>query len=364
MKKRIAHLADLHFDIDHREDALNCFEFAVSHAIHYECEALVIAGDIWDRSIQVDDRSPFTPVFQCVRQASQFMPVIIIAGNHDRPGSLAPFVFAEAEHPVRVITQGPEAFILSGILFSCLPWPTKAYLLSRMNGSQDETDLIAGDAIRQIMTGFAAYHADQNLLPHLLVAHLNVTGSETESGQVMLGGDVMVSASDLEMSGADYVALGHIHKRQMLGAKCWYPGSLYHCNFGELEPKYMHIVDVWPGGYEIDEIRLPSRPKVVIDDPDFSDFDILKDADVKLRVRLTEEELRTFDESERSAFLRELGAHSVTIERIVIPRERVRCEIITEATTLRDKVTAWGETVGETIQESALQKADELEVST
>lgn len=365
---KIAHIADLHLDVAHRDDAVNAFRFAVETAIERRCDALVLAGDVFDRRVSVDDASPLLPALRIVRDAAHFMPVIIVKGNHDVPGALDVFGQLREPHPI-IVADTPVVVDAGGIRWSLLPYPTKAFLMTRATGSQDDTDQILAGALRSIIGGFAAAHAGAaSPLPHVLVYHGNVSGSVTATGQVMLGGDVIISAADLESSGADYVALGHIHARQTLGTRCHYPGSMYHCNFGEVEPKFLSIVDVERGAQpRIEAVRLPSRPKVVIDlAPDgtatepYAPND-LADADVKVRVRMTEEEFATFDEPAMRAVAERAGAHSVIVERIVIPRERIRSEAVAASESLADKVTEWGRTVDVDIPSGVLDKAAMIE---
>jgi exonuclease SbcD len=369
--KTIAHLADLHFDVDHLEDALTCFTAAITAAVERRCDAMILAGDIWDREIRVDERSPLMPVVRLIRDVADHMPVIIVKGNHDRPGSLGIFEQLDALKMIRVF-ETPGQVLLGGIVFSCLPYPNKAFLLAQANGSQDETDVKANNALRGIIAGFAAgrqgYFGQANAVsenaPHILVYHGNVTGGAVESGQILLGGDVMIGAADLEASGADYVALGHLHAWQKLGTRCYYPGSLYHCNFGETESKYMNIVRVSRGAHEVEKVRLPSRPRVTVDvTPDSlresAPMDDYEDMHLRVRVRMTEEEAASFDEQLAANTYR--GIASLKVEKIITPRERIRCEQITEAQQLRDKVLAWGESVGEQITDDVLEFADVLE---
>lgn len=362
--KTIAHLADLHFDVDHLEDALTCFTAAITAAVERRCDAMILAGDIWDREIRVDERSPLMPVVRLIRDVADHMPVIIVKGNHDRPGSLGIFAELKATHPI-FVAEAPETRCIGGVVYSCLPYPNKAFLLAQANGSQEETDVKANNALRRIIAGFAAEHANYGPdTPHVLVYHGNVTGGAVESGQILLGGDVMIGAADLEASGADYVALGHLHAWQKLGTRCYYPGSLYHCNFGETEDKYLNITRVWRGGHEVERVKLPSRPRITVDGTvedllQELDFSFTDDAHVRVRIRLNEEEAAAFDEMQISALFR--NAASLKVEKIITPRERVRCEQITEAQQLRDKVRAWGESVGETITDDVLEFADVLE---
>jgi exonuclease SbcD len=362
--KTIAHLADLHFDVDHLEDALRCFTAAIMAAVERRCDAMVLAGDVWDREIRVDERSPLMPVVRLIRDVADHMPVIIVKGNHDRPGSLGLFSQLKAEHPI-FVAEAPTSIGCAGISWSLLPYPNKAFLLAQANGSQEETDVKANNALRGIIAGFAAEHANYGPdTPHVLVYHGNVTGGAVESGQILLGGDVMIGAADLEASGADYVALGHLHAWQKLGTRCYYPGSLYHCNFGEVEDKYMNIVRVSRGAHEVEKVRLPSRPRVTVDVTPESlresmPMDDYEDMHLRVRVRMTEEEAASFDEQLAANTYQ--GIASLKVEKIITPRERVRCEAITEAQQLRDKVLAWGESVGEQITDDVLECADVLE---
>lgn len=362
--KTIAHLADLHFDTDHLEDALTCFIAAINAAVERKCDAMVLAGDIWDREIRVDERSPLMPVVRLIRDVADHMPVIIVKGNHDRPGSLGIFSELKAKHPI-IVAETPQSFELGGVFWSLLPYPNKAFLLAHANGSQEETDVKANTALRGIVAGFAAEYAGYGAeIPHVLAYHGNVTGGAVESGQILLGGDVMIGAADLEASGADYVALGHLHAWQQLGTCCYYPGSLYHCNFGETESKYMNIVRVSRGAHEVEKVKLPSRPRITVDGTvedllQELDYSFTDDAHVRVRIRLNEEEAAAFDEMQITALFR--NAASLKVEKIITPRERIRCEQITEAQQLRDKVRAWGESVGETITDDVLEFADVLE---
>jgi exonuclease SbcD len=338
---------------------------------------MVLAGDIWDRGIAVDERSPLMPVVRLIRGLAEHMPVIIVKGNHDRPGSLDIFSEIKAKHDITV-AEKPMLVYEAGIAWMLMPYPTKAYLMSQTDLSQEDGDRIASGLVEQVVRGLAAeLHESKN--PRVLVFHGNVTGAQTESGQTMLGGDIMVSAAALESaSGAEYVALGHIHKRQQIG-RCYYPGSLYHCNFGELEPKSMNIVTIHdvkvPGSatepiVTVESVPLPSRPKVMLecvwhgDMIEFSSEGIAScdGADVKARVRMTEEQAATFDEGEVRELYMDAGAHSVRVERIIIPRERVRSEAVAGAQKLRDKVSAWGASIGEEIPVGVLEKADAVEM--
>ena len=70
----------------------------------------------------------------------------------------------------------------------------------------------------------------------MLAGHVTVGGSETSSEKsMMLGRDHVLLLSDVALPQLDYVALGHIHRRQVLrrDPHVVYPGSLQRIDFGE-----------------------------------------------------------------------------------------------------------------------------------
>lgn len=373
---RFAHIADLHLDPEHPE-ALEILNHVIDVAQQRACDLLLLAGDIWDRRVVLDRTSPVNAALEYIELATSRMPVYILKGNHDREGSLTAFARVGAhvieEHPVTALL-----FTHAGnpIRISAIPYPSKSALMRWLpeGTDQDTSDAIANNALRQIIRGFAATHSETPDVPHILMYHGNVTGCRVESGQIMLGGDVMISAADLEESGADYIALGHIHGYQVLGTKCVYSGSIYHTDFGEVEPKYMVVGEISDEGATWEAVRLPSRPKVNVEalvlltdeghhDITITDMDALiasDDADVKIKYRIAESDVSGFNEQALASFVPD--AYSVRYERIVLPRERVRAENIVEARTLREKLISYATVIDAELPEGVLAKADSIEV--
>ncbi|MNN01202.1 putative metallophosphoesterase YhaO [compost metagenome] len=102
------------------------------------------------------------------------------------------------------------------------------------------------------------FHRDpSSSLYHIALLHANVDGQE--------GHDVYspCTISDLQKSGYDYWALGHIHKRQILCEAPWvvYPGNIQGRSMKETGPKGCYIVDVNENKdttlhfYELDHVR-------------------------------------------------------------------------------------------------------------
>lgn len=368
----IAHTADLHFSKDNLEQTIPAFQHVVTESIKAGAHALVIAGDLWDRALAVDEKSPLVPVVRAIREAAAFFPVIIIRGNHDPAGSLDVFGEIRAHYPV-IVANEPRQELLNGVLFSMLPYPTKAFLMSRSDASQDDGDRMMNDALRSIVAGFGAMAADvPGNHPHVLVYHGNIAGCSVETGQTLLGGDVMVGATDLlSLSGADYVALGHIHMRQHWhDGRVSFPGSHVRLNFGELEERSFNLATLGEE-FSVQRIPIPGRARVVVnatwsedggvvfpgnEGTDFSAPDYA-DADVSLRLLLPP------DVSLNPACFEQMfqHAHSLKIETERIRVTRVRSEAVTTARTLADKVAAWGEATGQEIPPGVLEKAAVVE---
>jgi exonuclease SbcD len=118
-----------------------------------------------------------------------------------------------------------------------LPWVTRSMLLAmpeyREMGDVDlerEMSSLIANAVRGLMTGL------DPSVPAVLMAHVSVQGASLGYEQsIMLGRDVTVGLDDLSSRGFDYVALGHIHKHQVLSTNppSVYAGSPERIDFGE-----------------------------------------------------------------------------------------------------------------------------------
>jgi len=98
----------------------------------------------------------------------------------------------------------------------------------------------------------------------VLMAHMTVHGCELSAGRFRLSEqyDVIADSNDLS-SGWDYVALGHIHKPQVLRGQSHvrYSGSLDRLDFAERdEDKGVVLVDIGPEGLRGEPRFIPILP--------------------------------------------------------------------------------------------------------
>ena len=125
----------------------------------------------------------------------------------------------------------------------------------------------------------AIYSRAQELdpqMPAVIAAHLTVNGATVGTERsMMLGRDHVLMAGDLVRPQVDYVALGHIHKHQVLRTEApmmAYSGSLQRVDFSEEgDEKGFCVVDLDPAAPQgrrltgFDFHALEARPFVTIE---------------------------------------------------------------------------------------------------
>jgi exonuclease SbcD len=161
-------------------------------------------------------------------------------------------------------------------------------------------------------------------LPTVAAFHGTVAGASYGAERsVMLGQDLILPRGIIDVPGVDYVALGHIHKHQQIGAKppMVYPGSLERIDFGEEhEEKGFVIADVEKGRTDWRFVPVHARPFVTItvDVRDHGDADerirraiakhSVEAAIVRVQVQCTQAQRRSINERAIADQLKKGGA--------------------------------------------------------
>lgn len=293
---RIIHLADLHLGkmlhqaslIDIQKELL---EQITDYIKTHKIDAIILAGDIYDRSI---------PPLEAVHLLNSFLSCLInechlkvymISGNHDSSERLdfgsgilekqGLYIETHLHHKIPFIQQ-------ENVRFYMLPYskPIDFKMI-------DETSPVSSyqEAIAYYMNKQDIDSAYTNILiTHHFVGHTSrISESEVSIG---IGGSEIIDPHLFESF--DYVALGHLHTPQyVLNEKIRYSGSLYKYSFSEANStKGFIIYDT--ESHLIENIPLcPSRDVQVYQGyyKEFMNLDFIKKKDDYLSIELLDHEI-------------------------------------------------------------------------
>ncbi|HED33268.1 MAG TPA: exonuclease SbcCD subunit D [Gammaproteobacteria bacterium] len=241
---KFIHTSDWHIgrqfhNVSLLEDQQYVLKQIVAYISQASVDALVIAGDIYDRSVP-----PATAVALLDEVLNQIcskmaVPVIIIPGNHDSAERLS-FASRQLSHaglhimadldkvtePV-IIKSAKESICFYGIPYND-PEHVNDHYAIKLN-SHDEAHAFLLDKIRSSL--------DENNL-NVLVSHCFIDGGEASESErpLSIGGADRVSTGHFK--GFDYVALGHLHGPQYRGEEyIRYSGSILKYSFSEQHHK-------------------------------------------------------------------------------------------------------------------------------
>ena len=216
-------------------------QYAVDHGV----DAVVVPGDFylngWPRPEAVE------MIFDGARLlAKAGIPLVASDGNHEsinRPkGHRSPLEHLRDLPNVTVVTT-PELVVLpSGLQIATFPWPQRATLLEAGEAeglSPAEIDeVVAGRAVERIEQ--LAAQVDPGRGPVMLAGHATVgdcvVGSSKRGSEMQIAelfAEPVIALGDIDVDPWQHVALGHIHRRQQLGKRCWYAGSPDRLDFSD-----------------------------------------------------------------------------------------------------------------------------------
>jgi exonuclease SbcD len=261
---KFLHTADLHLGkVFHEQSLIEDQRYMTDQIVEILSDssfaALLIAGDVYDRSIPSPEAtSLFSAFLGKVKARRPDMEVLILPGNHDSSSRLGFCRELLAELGVHFITLPEDAFTPIVVnpgggdetcAFFLLPFLNPGSLRAELTGGKNEDESPEAEPLRSQarMAEEAAARLEKARREVLaagadyavLGAHLFAAGgAESESERVFLGTAERVPA-DLFAS-FNYTALGHLHRFQQAGAQAWYSGSPLAYSFEEA--KYEQVV--------------------------------------------------------------------------------------------------------------------------
>ena len=207
--------------------------------------AVIIAGDIYDRSVASADAIRLYDYAMTRLCAELKVNVIIIAGNHDsaeRLSSCRDLLSSAGLHITGTLERETPKVSLDNADIYMLPWITEEKVKSIFPEEKDRINSLE-DAYRTVTSHILA-SVDKNKR-NIIVSHAFITNSETSTSDraAEIGFATQVSASVFE--GFDYAALGHIHKPQNVSENIRYSGTPMPYSFGreEKQEKSVTLID-------------------------------------------------------------------------------------------------------------------------
>lgn len=235
---KFLHTGDLHigkriYEISVLEDQKYMLEQIYEIAVAEKVDAVLIAGDVYDRSVPATEAVELLDEF-LTRFIEEKIPVVMISGNHDSPERVG-FADKILEKQGLYIAGSYEGNLRKVSFFDeygevcvvCLPFVKPAVAEGKncaeaVKNILEREHLDFTDGKRYVMLTHYFVTGDDGQVPQL---------SESETG-IDVGGIDNVAAGVFE--GFDYVALGHIHRAQKVGkGQIYYAGAPMKYSFSE-----------------------------------------------------------------------------------------------------------------------------------
>jgi len=268
---KILHFADLHLGVEtygrldpatglssRLLDFLNVLDQVVDYAIDNKIDLVLFCGDAY-RTREPTQTHQREFAKRINRLSTRGIPIFLLVGNHDLPNAIGRATTTEIFDTLAIknvyVSNRPDIYRIptaSGIVqVASLPWLRRSALLTREESKNLSLDQL-NQRLEQALSSVIANSVSKldSKLPAILAAHVWVSGAKVGSERSMvIGQEHALLLSDIAQPAFDYVALGHIHKHQVLNTNppVVYPGSLERLDFGEeKDEKGFYVLELDP----------------------------------------------------------------------------------------------------------------------
>jgi DNA repair protein SbcD/Mre11 len=318
------------------EDFIQTLSRCIDRAIAEPVDLVLFGGDAFpDATPAPYIQQAFAREFRRLVDAE--IPAVLLVGNHDqhsqgvggaslciyRTLGVPNVIVGDRLETHRIRTQNGDIQVIT------LPWLTRSTLLTRPETdglSMSEVGHLMLDRLRVALEG--EIRQLDPTIPTVLLAHLMADAATYGAERFLaVGKGFTIPISFLTRDAFDYVALGHVHRHQILceDPPIIYPGSIERVDFSEEhEEKGFVRVNLERGSAEFEFCPLPVRAFRTIDvdlsevDDPFADLldaiepESIQDAVVRLIYRLRPEQLDHIDDTALHQALS--GAHTYTMQ--------------------------------------------------
>lgn len=354
------HLSDLHIGKQlHRynlkEDQQVILKEVITYAKELRPDAIVIAGDIYDKSVpSAEAVNVFDEFLTDLSEIIPEIPILIISGNHDSPDRLKYASEILKRHHIYLagnVPERPEEHIEKVTLhdaygevdFYLLPFMKPAYV---KNIFVDGTPETYSDAVKEIIKREKIDYKDKR---NVLVSHQFYVGEKAESPETCDSEVFSVGGIDNVDIGSvkefDYVALGHLHGAQCIGKpEIRYCGTLLKYSVSEsTQNKSLTVVTLKAKGEKPEIENYPLHPLRDVRKKKGTLDEIIKEfreteKDDYISITLTDE----IDPYKPKEQLERIFSHILEI-RVDNQRTRTKLKEMDEELVMKDPFTSFAE---------------------
>jgi len=255
---RVLHFSDLHIGVENYGridpetglstrlgDFLYSLDQVVEFALTEGVDLVLLAGDAYKgRDPTQTHQREFAKRLNRLSRAG--IPTFLLVGNHDLPAAssraTAVDIFPTLEVANVYVGNSLKNYDVSTplgpIQVLAVPWPRRSAILSREDSRDMSIEQVRQALEERLTEGIDIEAKKLNPdIPAIITAHVTVNGATVGTERsMMLGQDHVLLVSALARQQVEYVALGHIHKHQILRPDppmVVYSGSLQRVDFSE-----------------------------------------------------------------------------------------------------------------------------------
>ena len=247
------HLSDLHiglklFNRDLREDQEYILKQIIQLAAKEEPDAILIAGDIYDKAVpSAEAVEVFDHFIASLTAALPDAAIMMISGNHDSGQRINCFRSVLSRQNVHMIGLPPRteeehiqkvvlADVYGDVNFYLLPFVRPSVVRKIVGGDENGNNLSYNDTLHRLISRERIDETARNVLvshQFYLPAGKKAEDVERMDSEVRTVGNIDQVWSDI-LEGFDYAALGHIHKPMKVGGERFrYCGTPLACSVSE-----------------------------------------------------------------------------------------------------------------------------------
>lgn len=218
-------------------------------------DAVLVAGDVYDRAMPAPDTVALLSE-TLLRLVDAGAQVVMSGGNHDsaiRLGFAAGLLERTGVHVRTSLTDLARPVVIEDTAVFPVPYLEPRLVATALDAAPTHSTVLAA-ALSRLPAGGRVAGASTAVV----MAHTFVTGcAASDSERDILSGGLGAVHPDV-LDGFSYVALGHLHGRQQVGATAHYSGSPLAMSFSEADhTKGSLLVELTPRGLAVDVVEAP-----------------------------------------------------------------------------------------------------------